>query len=189
MEAERKRRGERGQAAVRVQPRPESAPPAAIRAVVAEPLPAPVGFRSERAGRTGHRLCSGRGSPTPGPVVAGGWQWPRQVPGRGNIPPPHVRAGGGAGGACRLLTATQGNLATCRIVAPPNYYPPQKLSRKTRCAAFHGLPLRHLPTRCCEVAGRCARAPRMGFGPFRSLKPARTSLCAASAVPGCRGSA
>ena len=30
------------------------------------------------------------------------------------------------------------------------------------------LPLRRLSTRCCEVEGRIARAPRVGFGPFRS---------------------
>ena len=49
---------------------------------------------------------------------------------------------------------------------------------KARCAAFHRQALRRLPTRCCEVAGRVARAPRVVFGPFRSRKPARAFLCA-----------
>ena len=56
----------------------------------------------------------------------------------------------------------------------------------TQGAPPSSLSLRCLPTRCCEVAGRGARAPRVGFGPFRSRKPARACLCAASVVPGCR---
>ena len=38
------------------------------------------------------------------------------------------------------------------------------------------LPLCRLPMRCCEVAGRVARAPREWDLPFRSCKPARACL-------------
>ena len=61
---------------------------------------------------------------------------------------------------------------------------PEALAKQVR--RLSSLPLRRLPTRCCEGAGRSARAPRVGFGPFRSRKPARGCLCAASAVLGCR---
>ena len=60
---------------------------------------------------------------------------------------------------------------------------------KSKVRRLSSLPLRRLPTRCCEVAGRVARAPRVGFGQLRSRKPARACLCAASEVPGCRVSA
>eukprot|EP00964_Phaeocystis_antarctica_P010004 scaffold5457_cov67-Phaeocystis_antarctica.AAC.1 len=43
-----------------------------------------------------------------------------------------------------------------------------------RCLS--SLPLRRLPMRCCEVAGRVARAPRVGFGPFCSREPARAPV-------------
>ena len=46
---------------------------------------------------------------------------------------------------------------------------PEALARKVR--RLSSLPLRRLPTRCCEVAVRGARAPRVGFGPFCSRKP------------------
>ena len=52
----------------------------------------------------------------------------------------------------------------------------QKLSRKTKVRRLSSLPLLRLPTRYCEVAGRVARAPRVGFGPFRSRKPARVPV-------------
>jgi hypothetical protein len=67
---------------------------------------------------------------------------------------------------------------------------PQKLSRqKARCAAFHRCMSAASPRDAARLRGGVARAPRVGFGPFRSRKPARACLCAASAVPGCRGSA
>ena len=54
---------------------------------------------------------------------------------------------------------------------------PEALSQ-SKVRRLSSLPLRRLPTRCCEVAGRVARAPRVGFGPFRSRKPARAcSVC------------
>ena len=92
-----------------------------------------------------------------------------------------VRSRGGSYLVCHL--------ARCRRVYPttlPNQS--HKLSHN-KVRRLSSLPLRRLPTRCCEVAGRIARAPRVGFGPFHSRKPARACLCAASAVPGCRGSA
>jgi hypothetical protein len=61
----------------------------------------------------------------------------------------------------------------------------QKLSRKTKVRRLSSLPLRRLPTRCCEVAGQCARA---GFWPVpllqaRSRVPVRA--CARCRVSAC----
>ena len=52
----------------------------------------------------------------------------------------------------------------------------QKLSRKSKVRRLSSLPLRRLPTRCCEVAGRVARALRVDFGPLHSRKPARACV-------------
>jgi hypothetical protein len=39
------------------------------------------------------------------------------------------------------------------------------------------LPLRRLPTQCCEVAARVARAKRAGISPFCSRKPVPVRAC------------
>ena len=51
---------------------------------------------------------------------------------------------------------------------------------KNKVRRLSSLPLRRLPTRCCEVAGRCARAPRVGFDPASPLArlPVRCICCA-----------
>jgi hypothetical protein len=61
-------------------------------------------------------------------------------------------------------------------------------SRRPRCAAFHRCLSAAFPRDAARLWG-VVRVLRVGFGLFRSRKPARACLCAASAVPGCRVSA
>ena len=63
----------------------------------------------------------------------------------------------------------------------------QKLSRRPRCAAFHRCLSAAFPRDAARLRGvlRVLREWVL-FGLFRSRKPARACLCAASAVPGCR---
>ena len=53
-------------------------------------------------------------------------------------------------------------------------------ARASDCSAARNMLAIVCAACCCMCA--CARAPRVGFGPFRSRKPARACLCAASAL-------